>query len=41
MRVLEPFFNKNNDPDYSRLKNVAKEILAMQGIDISMYRLIC
>jgi hypothetical protein len=31
MRVLEPFFNKNNDENYSRLKNVAKEILAMQG----------
>lgn len=30
MRVLEPFFNKNNDESYSRLKNVAKEILAMQ-----------
>lgn len=30
MRVLEPFFNKNNDESYSRLKNVAKEILAQQ-----------
>ena len=30
MRVLDPFFNDNYDPAYSRLKNRAKEILAMQ-----------
>lgn len=30
MRVLDPFFNDNYDPAYSRLKNKAKEILATQ-----------
>lgn len=30
MRVLEPFFNNNYDESYSRLKNVAKDILAQQ-----------
>eukprot|EP01036_Dinobryon_divergens_P025186 gene25186-33709_t len=30
MRVLDPFFNDNYDPAYSRLKNRAKEVLAMQ-----------
>jgi V-type H+-transporting ATPase subunit A len=29
-RVLEPFFNKNYDESYSRLKNVTKDILAQQ-----------
>jgi len=30
MRVLDPFFNENYDSSYSRLKNRAKEILALQ-----------
>ena len=30
MRVLDPFFNANYDTAYSRLKNRAKEILALQ-----------
>lgn len=30
MRVLDPFFNDNFDSGYSKLKNKAKEILAMQ-----------
>jgi len=30
MRVLDPFFNENFDESYSRLKNRAKEILALQ-----------
>lgn len=30
MRVLDPFFNENYDSAYSRLKNRAKEILALQ-----------
>lgn len=30
MRILDPFFNENFDPAYSRLKNKAKEILAIQ-----------
>jgi len=30
MRVLDPFFNENFDSSYSRLKNKAKEILAIQ-----------
>lgn len=30
MRVLDPFFNANYDSAYSRLKNRAKEILALQ-----------
>lgn len=30
MRVLDPFFNTNYDENYSRLKNRAKEILALQ-----------
>ena len=30
MRVLDPFFNENFDSSYSRLKNRAKEILALQ-----------
>jgi len=30
MRVLDPFFNANYDPAYSRLKLRAKEILALQ-----------
>ena len=30
MRVLDPYFNENFDPLYSKLKNRAKEILALQ-----------
>lgn len=30
MRVLDPFFNANYDESYARLKNRAKEILALQ-----------
>ena len=30
MRVLEPFFNKNYDESYSRLRNKARDILAQQ-----------
>jgi V-type H+-transporting ATPase subunit A len=30
MRVLDPYFNENFDASYSRLKNRAKEILALQ-----------
>jgi len=30
MRVLDPYFNENFDSSYSRLKNRAKEILALQ-----------
>lgn len=30
MRVLDPYFNENFDAGYSRLKNRAKEILALQ-----------
>jgi len=30
VRVLDPFFNENYDSSYSRLKNRAKEILALQ-----------
>jgi len=30
MRVLEPYFNTNFDSDYSRLRNVARDILAQQ-----------
>jgi hypothetical protein len=29
MRVLEPFFNNNFDDSYTRLKNKAKEVLAL------------
>jgi V-type H+-transporting ATPase subunit A len=30
MRVLEPFFNTNYDPNYARLRNKARDILAQQ-----------
>lgn len=31
MRVLDPYFNENFDSDYSRLRSIAREILAQQG----------
>jgi V-type H+-transporting ATPase subunit A len=30
MRVLEPYFNENFDPDFSRLKTTAKDLLTQQ-----------